>query len=144
MHVTASFYVIEQPKRHRRRHIHFWELAVLVHWLWRPHMPEQVFTHPQGDTHLYQLAPLKTDGTPGTTSTPVVYSVDNPAVCSVTPNNAVALDLQCTVVYLTPGTANITATGTNEAGASFSTTFQCVVTAVVPNLTSSFSVTEVS
>lgn len=106
--------------------------------------PMTVFTHPVGDSHLYQLAPLKTDGTPGATSTDVVYTSDNPTIASVTPNTGVAQSLQANIAYLTAGTANITATGTNEVGAPFSTTFQAVVTATPANNTDHFSVTEIS
>jgi uncharacterized protein YjdB len=110
-------------------------------------MPATTFTHPVGDSHLYQIAILKDDGTPGTSSTDIVYAVDDPTIATVTPNNAVALDLQCTVVYLKAGTANITATGTNELGASF--TAPCIVAVVTapvapPNLSSGFSATEIS
>ena len=102
------------------------------------------FTHPQGDSHLYQLAPLKTDGSPGATSTDVVYTVDLPAIATVTPNVGVAQQLQSTVVYVAPGTATITATGTDEKGNPFTTQFQAIVTAVVPVLTDHFSVNEIS
>ena len=109
-------------------------------------MSATTFTHPVGDSHLYQIAVLKDDGTPGTSSTPIVYAVDDPTIATVTPNNAAPLDLQCTVVYLKAGTANITATGTNELGATF--TAPCIVAvvtpAVAPNLSSGFSATEIS
>jgi hypothetical protein len=105
----------------------------------------QTFTHNVGETHRYQLAVLKQDGTtPGTTATPVVYSVDNPAIATVTPNTAVALNLQFDIAYLAPGTATVTATGTNEAGNPFSTQFQFVVTPVPPDLSASFVATEIS
>lgn len=105
---------------------------------------QEVFTHPQGQTHLYQLALVKSDGTPGASSTPMTYAVDNPAIATVTANTAVAGNLQCTVNYLTPGTATITYTGTNEIGQPFSNTFQCIVTAVTPVLTIGATVTEIS
>lgn len=158
MHVTNSFFVVELPapkherwwgrwwKHHGfpRRFIPHLDMAILVHWLWRPHTMLSV-THPQGDSHLYQLAILKTDGTPGTSSTDIVYSVDDPTIATVTANNAVALDLQCTVVYLAPGTAIISATGTDELGHSFTKpVITAVVTAVVPNLSSDFSAAEIS
>lgn len=105
----------------------------------------QSFTHPVGDSHLYQLAVLKQDGvTPGATASPVVYSVDNPAIATVTPNPAVANNLQCTIAYLTAGTATITATGVNEQSNPFSTQFQAIVTPVSPDLSASFVVTEIS
>lgn len=104
----------------------------------------QTFTHPVGDSHLYQFAPLKTDGAPGSTSTDVVYTSDNPSIASVTGNPGVAQQLQATIAYLSEGTANITATGTNEVGAPFSTTIQAVVTATPANNTDHFSVTEIS
>lgn len=108
-------------------------------------MPATTFTHPQGDSHLYQLAILKDDGTPGTSSTDITYAVDDPTIATVTANNAVALDLQCAVVYLAPGTATISATGTDELGHEFTKpVITAVVTAVAPNLSSDFIATEIS
>lgn len=90
----------------------------------------QSFTHPVGQSHLVQAKVLKDDGvTPGTTGTDVVYSVDDPAIASITPNTGVAFQLQVTVGYLAAGTATITATGTDENGNPFSTSFQAIVTA---------------
>ena len=105
----------------------------------------QTFTHNVGETHRYQLAVLKQDGVnPGTTAATVGYSVDNPAIATVTPNNAVANALQFDIAYLTPGTATVTATGINEQGNPFSTQFQFVVTPVPPDLSASFVATEIS
>lgn len=164
MRLSNSFFVVEIPKRHKH-HRPWWEfferivairiehgtviphfdMAILVHWLWRSHMPATSFSHPQGDSHLYQLAILKDDGSPGTSSTDIVYTVDNPTIASVIPNNAVPLDLQCTVLYLAPGTATISATGTDELGNTFTApVIAATVTAVKPNLSSGFSVSEIS
>src|SRR5450631_3347331 len=158
MHVTNSFFAVElPPAKHERwwghwwkhfgypkRFIPHWDMAILVHWLWRPHFMLSV-THPQGESHLYQLAITKDDGSPGTSSTPIVYAVDDPTIATVTPNNAAPLDLQCTIVYVAPGTATITATGTNELGATFTgPVIAATVTAVKPNLSSGFTATEIS
>ncbi len=105
----------------------------------------QSFTHNVGESHLYQLAVLKQDGVnPGTTAADVVYSVDNPAIATVTPNAGVSLQLQYTIAYVAPGTAIVTATGVNEQGSPFSTQFQYVVTPVPPDLSASFVATEIS
>ncbi len=106
------------------------------------------FTHPQGESHLYQLVPLKSNppgpDLPGATSTDVVYTVDNPAIATVTANPSVAQQLQCTVAYVGPGTATITATGTNENGSSFSSQFQAIVTPIFVPVTDHFDVNEIS
>ena len=102
------------------------------------------FTHPQGESHLVQAVPLKKDGTPGVTAADVTYTVDDPTIASATANNAVAQDLQVTIVYLKPGTATVTATGVDELGNQFSSQFQAVVTAADLNLTDHFDFNEVS
>lgn len=105
----------------------------------------QSFTHPVGDSHLVQAAVLKSDNvTPGTTGTDVVYTVDFPAVASIQPNAGVAKQLQVQVGYLSPGTATITATGTDENGNPFSTSFQAVVTPVAPLLSNQFVFSELN
>lgn len=103
------------------------------------------FTHPAGESHLVQAGVLKSDGvTPGSTATDVTYSVDNPSVASISPNPAVDKQLQVTVGYLAPGTATITATGTDEVGNQFSSSFQAVVTPAGGLLSNQFTFTEIS
>jgi uncharacterized protein YjdB len=102
------------------------------------------FTHPVGDTHLYQAKPVRADGTPGVAATTATWISDTPAVASVTANPEVSEDLQGTVQYLSAGTANITVASTNEAGTPYSSVFQVIVTAPPANPTVGFTFAELS
>lgn len=102
------------------------------------------FTHPVGDSHLVQAIPVKKDETPGASSADITYAVDDATIIAITPNNAVAQDAQVSCVYLKAGTATITATGADELGNPFTGQFQCIVTAVAPNLTDHFDFEEIS
>ena len=104
----------------------------------------QTFTHPQGQSHLYSLSPVDAAGNPKPITGNVSYAVDNSAIASVTPNQSVSQNLQCTVQYLTPGTANITCSAQDADGNAISTVFQAVVTAVTPDLAVGFNITEIS
>lgn len=102
------------------------------------------FTHTVGETHLYSLAPLKADESAGSVTADTTYEVDHSGIASIEPNHGVANVLQVLVHYLSVGTATITATGTNEDGDTFTTQVQAIATAVPPNNTTHFAVTEIS
>jgi hypothetical protein len=141
---ATNHFVITELTGHRRHRLFGFDIFVRVERRILKHM--QQFTHQVGDTHLYGAAPTRPDGTPGVVTAPVQYSVDNPALVSLTPNTAAANSTQVTITYLAAGTATITVTGINENGQSFSTQFQCIVTPPPPppNVTNSFVITELS
>ena len=143
-HNATNHFVVTELTWHRHHHHQF--LNYLLEFERRLFNTMQQFTHPVGDTHLYGFAPTRPDGTAGVEATPIVYTVDNPLLVSLTPNPAVSNSVQVTIGYLAAGTATVTATGTNENGTTIVTSIQIIVTVPPPpvNATDHFVVTELT
>ena len=103
--------------------------------------PVANFSHPAGQSHLYAVAAVDSNGDAVAFQGNVSYSSDTPSVATATANPAVSQDAQVTVAYLTPGTANITCSALDANGTPFSATFQVTVTT---GLAVSFKVTELN
>jgi len=99
------------------------------------------FSHAAGQSHLYGVAAVDSNGDPVSFQGNVTYSSDTPSVATAAANPAVSQDAQVTITYLAPGTANITCSAQDANGTPFSAVFQVVVTT---GLAVSFKVTELN
>jgi len=99
------------------------------------------FSHPAGQSHLYALAAVDSNGDPVSFQGNVTYSSDTPSVATAAANPAVSQNAQVTIAYAAPGTANITCSALDANGTPFSAVFQVVVTT---GLAVSFKVTELN
>lgn len=119
-------------------------------------MSKQVFTnHPNkpdgtpgailraGDSVLFNYAPVKTDGTPGTEGSPVAVVANDPTLAALVPNPAVPNQSGSKCTLLKAGTVTVTVSSTNENGASYHTDFDIVIAPLTEGpLTDHFEVIE--
>lgn len=144
-HNATDHFVATELTSHRCRCRHHWITFFFEAERRLTHRMQQ-FTHNVGETHLYAFAPTRPDDTAGVDTAVLVYTVDDPTIISLTPNTGVADSTQANIAYLTAGTANVTVTGVNENGTSYTTSFQFIATVPPPppNATDHFVASELN
>lgn len=107
-------------------------------------MPQLFGPHMVGETHNYNAAPVKVDGTSGVENSPVTWSVDDATLANAVPNTGVGNNSGVIVTLLKAGTVNVKATSTDESGTPYNTSFGVTIVDLPPNNTVGFTFTEVS